>query len=315
MYRATFCAALLLTALGGCERTSPPSQAAIATLAPDAEDATRAAYEQLEQRSGGRLGVAVVDGTGRAIIAYRPTERFAMCSTFKLPMAAMLLDQATKGAIDASDEVDYVVSELPDHSPNLIEWAKDGRGSAALSRAANAAVVTSDNGAANIVLAALGGPSALTAQLRDWGDAVTRLDRKEPDLNTNIPGDARDTTSPLAMAGLMRGLFAGGLLSDGDVTTLTGWSRNVATGMARIRAVVARTMDAGDKTGTCGGDNPAYNDIAWVKSRGGNMADGLFIAIYLDRPRVEGDGANAIIAEAAQLALNRAAAIRANTAR
>jgi hypothetical protein len=45
------------------------------------------------------------------------------------------------------------------------------------------------------------------------GDTVTRLDRDEPTLNENAPGDPRDTTSPRAMVTLMRRLLCGDTLS------------------------------------------------------------------------------------------------------
>lgn len=67
-----------------------------------------------------------------------------------------------------------------------------------------AAVTVSDNSAANILLAPIGGPAALTQFLRGIGDRATRLDRTEVELNTNLPGDLRDTTTPQAMASRWR---------------------------------------------------------------------------------------------------------------
>jgi beta-lactamase class A len=46
-----------------------------------------------------------------------------------------------------------------------------------------AAVMVSDNAAANILLQPLGGPAARTQFLRDIGDQVTRLDRTEVELS------------------------------------------------------------------------------------------------------------------------------------
>ena len=39
------------------------------------------AIRDIEKRSGGRLGIAVVDGRGQLVSADRGNERFAMCST------------------------------------------------------------------------------------------------------------------------------------------------------------------------------------------------------------------------------------------
>ena len=50
----------------------------------------------------------------------------------------------------------------------------------------------------------LGGPPGVTAKFREMGDTISRLDRYEPDLGLVLSGDLRDTTSPLAMAQLVR---------------------------------------------------------------------------------------------------------------
>ena len=65
-------------------------------------------------------------------------------------------------------------------------------------------------------------------------------------------------------------------------------------GAPRIRAGLPRTWHVGDKTGTCG---TAYNDVAFVEEPGG---DKYMIAVYLDRPALKGDAANAIIADVAR---------------
>ncbi|WP_228305384.1 serine hydrolase, partial [Klebsiella aerogenes] len=64
-----------------------------------------------------------------------------------------------------------------------------------------AAVQYSDNAAANLLLKELGGPAGLTAFMRSIGDTTFRLDRWELELNSAIPGDARDTSSPRGCGG------------------------------------------------------------------------------------------------------------------
>ena len=81
----------------------------------------------------------------------------------------------------------------------------------------------SDNTAANLMLDSFGGPAALTAYLRSLGDNVTRLDRRETELNEVKPRDPRDTTSPTAMAELMRKIVLGTALSPSSREQLTAW--------------------------------------------------------------------------------------------
>jgi beta-lactamase class A len=52
---------------------------------------------RLEAESGGRLGVAVLDSATGALTGHRVSERFPLCSTFKLLGAAALLSRVDAG--------------------------------------------------------------------------------------------------------------------------------------------------------------------------------------------------------------------------
>ncbi|WP_348550909.1 class A beta-lactamase [Xanthobacter sp. 126] len=137
-------------------------------------------------------------------------------------------------------------------------------------------MTVSDNTAANLLLEALGGPLALTAFVRTLGDASTRVDRVEPDLNQATPGDPRDTTTPAAIARDMLGLSTGITLSAASRERLNGWLIACATGTAKLRAGLPADWRAGDKTGS--GSHGTSNDVAviWPPGR-----PPLVIASYL----------------------------------
>src|SRR5260221_9253019 len=65
-----------------------------------------------------------------------------------------------------------------------------GGGAMSVGDMCKAAVELSDNTCANLLLAQVGGPAALTAFWRSTGDAVTRLDHNEPMLNRSPPGQS-----------------------------------------------------------------------------------------------------------------------------
>jgi beta-lactamase class A len=124
-----------------------------------------------------------------------------------------------------------------------------------------AAIVTrSDNAAANILLKSMGGPETLTQFMRSIGDEVTRLDRLELDLNSNVPGDPRDTTTPRAMVDSMLRIFTQDVISLPSRAILIDWMNAANTGRDRLRAGLPRGWQVGDKTGT--GPNGAVNDVA-----------------------------------------------------
>lgn len=228
----------------------------------------------VESRIGGRVGLFVLDThTGRTI-AHREDERFALCSTFKWVLAAAVLAKVDKAALKLDRPIPFGRADLIDHSP--VTGAQVKRGRMTAEELARAAVVTSDNTAANLLLAQVGGPSGLTAFLQAHGDRVTRLDRNEPSLNTNLPGDPRDTTSPRAMVGTLKTLLTTSALSPESRKRLIGWMVACETGGKRLRAGFPQSWRAGDKTGT--GMRGAANDvaIAWPMDR-----SPILVAAYL----------------------------------
>jgi beta-lactamase class A len=128
-----------------------------------------------------------------------------------------------------------------------------------LAQLCEAAITLSDNTAANLILASLGGPHGVTSFARSLGDALTRLDRTEPTLNEAAPGDPRDTTTPLSMLKDVEALVLGDALSAASRDRLTTWLLGNRTGDARLRAGVPGGWRCGDKTGT--GNHGTANDV------------------------------------------------------
>ena len=231
--------------------------------------------DEMEAQLGGRIGVAAIDTNSGARLAHRGDERFAMCSTFKWMLAAAVLarnDQHHGGILER--HLSFGAKDLLAHSPVTERHVAEG--SLAIVELCNAAVETSDNTAANALLKFIGGPAALTRYLRAIGDRTTRLDRVELSLNTNIPGDPRDTTTPNAMIATMQRILVGNALSVGSREMLLSWLKNCQTGLQRLRAGLPPTWIAGDKTGT--GERGAANDnaIIWPPGR-----PPILIAAYL----------------------------------
>ncbi len=221
--------------------------------------------DAIERDVGGRVGVFALDtGSGRTL-AHRADERFAMCSTFKWVLAAAVLGRVDRGELTLDQRVPFGAADLLEHAP--ITSARVAEGAMTIEALARAAVVVSDNPAANLLLARIDGPAGLTRFARERGDEVTRLDRVELALNENAPGDPRDTTSPRAMVTLMRAVLCGDALSPASRELLIGWLRACETGKARLRAGLPASWTAGDKTGT--GTRGAVNDvaIAWPPGR------------------------------------------------
>jgi beta-lactamase class A len=221
-------------------------------------------FAAIEARVGGRVGVAALDVASGARLGHRADERFPMCSTFKAMAVAAMLKRVEAGEIRLDSFVQYGSSQLLGYAPVTRAHVADG--GMVLGDLLAAAIEYSDNTAANLILARIGGPAGWTAFVRTLGDATSRLDRNEPTLNTSIPGDPRDTTTPAAMVGDLRAALLGNALSQRSRDILAGWMVACKTGDARLRAGLPRAWRIADKTGT--GDHASTNDIAvaWTAS-------------------------------------------------
>jgi len=248
---------------------------------------------ELEQASDGRLGVSIIDMDAGTRVAHRGDERFALCSTYKLLAAAHLLHRADSGLERLDRKIRYGVEDLVGTSKFTGRYA--GGSGVTLGDLARAAIVYSDSTAGNLMVRAAGGPEALTAFLRSAGDAVTRVDRYEPDLAEAAPGDVRDTTTPDAMAANLQRLIAGDLLSAPSRALLLEWLLASETGADRLRAGVPAGWRVGDKTGSS--RNGVSNDVGFLQRPDGAP---IIVAVYLEAPNTASRDRNAIIADVAR---------------
>ncbi len=218
----------------------------------------QADFAAIEAKTGGRLGVMLLEHSSGRQLSYRIDERFPMCSTSKVLVCAAVLARVDRGQESLERQIRFTPSELTSYSPAT----KNHVDSVGMSVASlcQAAITLSDNTAMNLLIASLGGPAQVTTFARSIGDFTSRLDRTEPTLNEATPGDPRDTTTPRAMATSLTELLLGSALSLGSRRSLAAWMVASTTGNAKLRAGVPATWQVGDKTGT--GDHGTSNDIA-----------------------------------------------------
>ena len=244
---------------------------------------------KIEQESGGRLGVAVLDTVTGAWSGHRAGERFPMCSTFKLLAAAAILARVDAGKERLDRRIRFDTGDVVVNS--AVTKDRVGGSGMSLAELCEAAMTFSDNTAGNLLLASLGGPAGLTEYARSLGDKATRLDRIEPDLNEATPGDPRDTTTPAAMLSNLRTLLFGDVLSAESKDQLTRWLLGNKTGDTRLRAGLPGNWRVGDKTGS--GERGTTNDVGVVWPPG---AAPILISIYLTETSATGEQRNATLA-------------------
>nr|WP_242607334.1 class A beta-lactamase [Comamonas thiooxydans] len=273
--------------LSGCAFISKQQAAAARTLSDE--------LAALEIQAQGRFGLYVLDTVSGAEAGWRGDERFPMCSTFKTLLAARMLYLAQRDEIRLWRKLYYSPSEVVAWSP-ISEKRAGANGGMTVQELCEAMVLVSDNTAANVLLEASGGPAALTQWLRELGDGTTRLDRNEPSLNTALPGDERDTTTPQAMVQSLQKLLLGDVLEGYARALLQQWLVDSRTGDKRVRAGMPGDWTVGGKTGSGERGTACDTLIVWPTAQSAP----LLVTAYLTGSSLDGTGREAVLARAGE---------------
>jgi beta-lactamase class A len=282
--------------LAGAAIAAGMARNALAHTSPAREGGAQATdFAALETASGGRLGVSLLNTATGQRSGHRQDERFPMCSTFKFVLSACVLHLADQGTLSLDRRLPVRAQDMLSHAPVTKRHVGKDLTVRDLCRAT---MVTSDNPAANLLLGVVGGPAGVTAFLRGHGDAVTRNDRREPEMNQFAPGDPRDTTSPAAMAASLQRFVLGDVLKPASRLQLADWLIDNETGDERLRAGLSKAWRVGDKTGSNGEDTT--NDIAilWPMAGGAPWV----LTTYLQGATVDDAGRNDVLRQAAVIA-------------
>ena len=250
----------------------------------------------LEASSGGRIGVSALNTATNTRIQYRAKERFPFCSTSKVIGVSAILKQSMTDSRLLQQKLTYKKEDLVAYSPITEKHLADGM---TIFNLCAAAITQSDNTEMNKQIKKLGGLEAVTAFARSIGDNTFRLDRWEPKLNSAIPGDLRDTSTPAAMERSLQQLALSDALALPQRKQLQTWLKSNVTGNYRIRAGLPKAWIVGDKTGT--GDYGTTNDIGiiWPPKR-----SPIVVAIYFTQNKKNAVKREDIIASVTHLLIS-----------
>ncbi|SFB07893.1 beta-lactamase class A [Lentibacillus halodurans] len=247
-------------------------------------------FAKLEDEFDARLGVFALDTGTNETVTYRPDERFAYASTFKVLAVGALLQQ--KSIADLNQRITYTRDDLVNYNPITKKHVDTGM---TLKELCDAALRYSDNTAANLILEQLEGPSGLKKSLREIGDHVTEPARIEPALNEVKPGETHDTSTPKALADSLQAFTVGDVLPTEKRVMLIDWMKRNTTGDTLIRAGVPESWEVADKTGAA--SYGTRNDIAIIWPPEG---DPIVLAILSSRDKKDAEYKDKLIAQATE---------------
>lgn len=220
----------------------------------------------------GEYGIAALDLTTGELIGVNTDTSYPMASTMKIAVAAAYLSDVDNGKRSLNDTI---------------------RGQSAYDLM-DQMMVRSNNYATDVLIAELGGPTAINAWLRGHKINGIRVDRNIAQLlasKRNLWED-EDTSTPRAMLELLQRLDAGELLSASSQATLLDMMRRCATGRNRIKGLMPAGTIVEHKTGTLNGYT---SDVGFLNLPNGNrVAVAFFARGGSNRPAVIATAARAI---------------------
>ena len=272
------------------------AEAAFSQFAHAIDDSSEARIAEIERTNGPRIGIVAIDSKSGRRIEHRPDERFPMCSTFKLLAVSAALQRIDQAKEKLDRFIPYGEKDLLEYAPVTRQHVQEG--GMKLEALCQAAIEQSDNTAANLILQAIDGPASVTKFARSIGDPITRLDRKEPELNDFRPGEDKDTTSPAAICEDLRRLLMTDVLSQESRNRLNRWLESCQTGAGMIRASIPPVWRVGDKTGRS--RSGATNDVAVIYPPDGAP---IFVAIYIFNASTSDEQRSATVSTVARFVL------------
>lgn len=250
-----------------------------ACVAQPAWAGTTPGLQLLEQRlaamaveNPGEFGFAALDLSTGETVAFNGNEAFPMASTMKVAVAATYLAQVDAGQRTLDDKIAGVTATA----------LMDGM------------ITRSDNRATDLLLSMLGGPEVVDAWIRTHGLTGIRVDRTIAQLLSDRRDlhDRRDSSTPVAMLGLLKLIDGGEALKPASRSMLLDMMSRCRTGKNRIRGLLPPGTRVENKTGTLSGYT---SDVGFLTLPGGRrIAVTLFARGGGNRPAVLATAARAI---------------------
>lgn len=218
------------------------------------------------------LGIAAFDPGSNGSLCVNCESAFPMASTVKVAVAAAYLSQV-------------------DFGRRSLEQNIGGRSARSL---LEAMLIHSDNGATDILIRNLGGPSTVDSWLRFHGLSGIRMDRTINQLliAKRDLWDVRDSSTPNAMIELLKKIDSGNVLKPASQTYLLNTMARCVTGKNRIRGLLPASVHVENKTGTLNG---LTSDVGFITLPDGRkVAVAIFARGGTSRPRAIAEAARAI---------------------
>ena len=235
-----------------------------------------------------------------------------MQSTFKLPLAVVVLGQVQAGRFKLDQPIRFLASDrYPGTYSPLQDAHPAGDVDVSLRELLQLSVGKSDNTATDILLRIVGGPAFVQHALDALGYPAIHIRDSERGLHDDGKAQYRNDAEPAEMVRLLRSIADHSPLNPELTRFLLDTMTASTTGMKRLRAGLPAGTPLAHKTGTSGTDAhgvaSATNDVGLITLRDGRR---LAIAVFVAESTASEDARDGVIAGIAKAVYDEAVKAR-----
>ncbi len=216
---------------------------------------------RIAAQAHGRVAVSCALPGKALYCSLDPSELLPMMSVYKLPIAVAVLHNVEIGRLSLSQTLHFVPSALiaPTGYSPLRDQHPHGAVDETVEDLLRRSIADSDNVASDVLLRAIGGPSAAEQYMGSLVLYGIHIRDYEGDQDRNLQLLSRNVATARALVGLLLRLAGPSPLTPAHTRLLLGWMAASHTGDQRLGALLPPGTVIAGKTGTAGQDRTTMN--------------------------------------------------------
>ena len=238
------------------------------------------------------VGVAFIHND--SLFTFNDSVRYPMLSVYKVPVAVTVLQKMAATATSPTTRIEVRREQWrPDTYSPMREAFRDSSTQVRLSDLLHYCVAMSDNNAADILTAYVGGIAVVDRSVEEMIGKGMHISETEQDMHENTEKVYNNWCHPSAMALLLRQIYEGDALDSSARTCFKQLMRATQTGADKMPAGLPPGVALGHKTGSAGRDargiKAGDNDAGVIYMPDGELC---YAAVFI-KDSAESDATNA----------------------
>jgi beta-lactamase class A len=263
----------------------------------------RQKIQQIASSSDGKLGIAVLDLSGKDTLTLNGKGHFAMQSVYKLHLGLAVLDQVDKGKFKLDQKILVKKKDLlPNTWSPLREKYPNGEVEIPLSELLQFTVAQSDNNGCDILFNLVGSPKTVDSYIKSLGIKDVAISTTEQEMHQNPKAQFTNWSTPWSAVKLLEKFYQKKILSTPSHDFMWKTLAEATTGSQKLKGLLPKGTIVAHKSGLSGADEKgitsATNDIGIVQLPNGKH---YAIAVFYGNTKMADKDSDRVIADVSKV--------------